>query len=116
MHELSARLEDPACRLLTVIGPGGCGKTRLAIDAAYRQVDRFKHGVYFIAMAGVHSPQAIPQATAQALGFLFGPEGDPWQQILNFLRQTAGPIGDRQLRALIGRVGLVVELLLAAPG
>ena len=116
LHELSARLEDPACRLLTVIGPGGSGKTRLAIEAAYRQVDHFKHGVYFVAMAGVHSPQAIPQATAQALGFLFGPEGDPWQQILNFLRQKQILMVLDNFEHLLDGVGLVVELLLAASG
>ena len=116
VDELSARLEDAACRLLTVVGPGGCGKTRLAIEAAYRQVDRFKQGVYFVAMAGIHTTQAIPQAIAQALGFLFGPEGDPWQQILDFLRQKQVLLVLDNFEHLLDGVGLVVELLLAAPG
>ena len=39
---------DPACRLLTVTGPGGIGKTRLAIHAAATLVDKFDQGLYFV--------------------------------------------------------------------
>lgn len=116
LNELSARLEDPACRLLTVVGPGGCGKTRLSIEAAYRQLDRFKQGVYFVPLAGIQSPQVIPQAIAQASGFLFGPEGDPWQQILDYMRQKQILLVLDNFEHLLDGVGLVIELLLTAPG
>jgi predicted ATPase len=116
LHDLSARLEDPACRLLTVVGPGGCGKTRLSIEAASRQVGRFRHGVYFVAMAGIPGAQGIPQAFAQALGFLFGPEGEPWQQILDYLRPKQILLVLDNFEHLLEGVGLVIELLLAAPG
>jgi DNA-binding SARP family transcriptional activator/predicted ATPase len=115
LNELSARLEDPACRLLTVVGPGGCGKTRLSIEAAYRQIERFKHGVYWVTLVGVQTHQAIPQAFAQALGFLFGPGDEPWQQILGYLRQKQILLVLDNFEHLLEAAGLVVELLLKAP-
>jgi DNA-binding SARP family transcriptional activator/predicted ATPase len=115
LNALSRRLEDPACRLLTVVGPGGCGKTRLSIEAAYRQIDRFKHGVYWVSLVGVQTPQAIPQAFALALGFLFRPEEEPWQQILGYLRQKQILLVLDNFEHLLEASGLVVELLLKAP-
>ena len=53
LAQVAEHLADPACRLLTVIGPGGMGKTRLAIQAARRQTDVFAHGVWFVDLAPV---------------------------------------------------------------
>jgi DNA-binding SARP family transcriptional activator/predicted ATPase len=63
---LAERLADPACRLLTVRGLGGCGKSSLALQAAARQVHpvllprehRFADGVYLVDLAGISAPQA----------------------------------------------------------
>ena len=46
LAEISALLADPACRLLTLVGPGGIGKTRLAIQAASRLSETFADGVF----------------------------------------------------------------------
>ncbi len=51
LEQLAEHLENPACRLLTVVGPGGIGKTRLALEAAAAQLIRFRDGVYFTALA-----------------------------------------------------------------
>ncbi len=57
-------LDDPACRLLTLVGPGGAGKTRLALEAASRRLDRYQHGVHFVPLAAVPSPDLLPAAMA----------------------------------------------------
>ena len=57
-------LDDPACRLLTLVGPGGAGKTRLALEAASRRLDRYQHGVHFVPLASVASPDLLPAAVA----------------------------------------------------
>ena len=54
LSELSSLLADPRCRLLTLVGPGGIGKTRLAIAAA-AVAGGFAHGVYFVELQPVQS-------------------------------------------------------------
>ncbi len=54
-------------RLVTLTGAGGCGKSRLAIEAAARIVDRFPEGVWFVAFASVSDLSLIPQTIAAAL-------------------------------------------------
>ena len=56
---LAAQLDDPACRLLTIVGPGGMGKTRLALEVAQRKVESFA-GVYFVPLAPIIDPRNIP--------------------------------------------------------
>jgi predicted ATPase/tRNA A-37 threonylcarbamoyl transferase component Bud32 len=87
LAELKDRLQDPACRLLTLIGPGGSGKTRLALEAAAAQVDNFVHGVYFVRLAPLESPDTIVATVAEALNFTFYEGSTPQQQLLDYLRQ-----------------------------
>lgn len=59
LNEVAARLRDPAVLLLTLTGPGGIGKTRLAIEAASRSREDFEGGVFFISLAEVTEPSLI---------------------------------------------------------
>jgi DNA-binding SARP family transcriptional activator len=86
LAEIADRLEDPACRLLSLVGPGGSGKTRLALEAAAgilseAQLDNYPHGVYFVSLAPLESAEAIVPTVAQAVGFSFYAEaGGPAQE------------------------------------
>src|SRR5512133_1465855 len=64
LEQLGKLLCDPQCRLLTLVGPGGIGKTRLAIEAASRMQHVFTDGVYFIPLAAVSSTRFIVPAIA----------------------------------------------------
>lgn len=61
-------LDDPAVRLLTVSGPGGVGKTRLAIEVARRVASDFADSVRFIPLAAIRDPGVVLPAVAEALG------------------------------------------------
>ena len=54
-------------RLLTLTGPGGCGKTRLALEAAKDLVEGFEDGVWWVELASLSDPKLVPQAVARAL-------------------------------------------------
>jgi len=56
-----------ASRLLTMIGPGGVGKTRLAIQTAHASIKKFKDGVCWVELVGLQDGSLIPQEIAQAL-------------------------------------------------
>lgn len=84
-------LLDPACRLLTLVGPGGIGKTHLALKAAADLMAAsprtFSQGVYLIPLASLPSPEAIVPALAQAVGCRLVPGRAREQQLLDYLRE-----------------------------
>jgi predicted ATPase/DNA-binding CsgD family transcriptional regulator len=61
-------------RLLTLTGPGGCGKTRLSLEAAAELLERFEHGVWWVDLASLADPVLAPQAVASVLGVREQPE------------------------------------------
>jgi predicted ATPase/transcriptional regulator with XRE-family HTH domain len=73
-------------RLLTLIGPGGVGKTRLALAVAGAVADRFAEGAHFVSLAPVGDPALVPVAIAQALGLREASERPVVEQLDEFLR------------------------------
>lgn len=67
--EIARMIDQPDCRLLTLVGVGGTGKTRLAVEAARQRQDAYTDGVHFVDLAGVDLPELVPQAVAVALEF-----------------------------------------------
>jgi predicted ATPase/DNA-binding CsgD family transcriptional regulator len=85
--EIIRLLADPACRLLTLIGPGGIGKTRLAIRVAAEVVADFADGVYLVNLQPIHSADFLASAIADALDFSLRGHEEPIQELLNYLRK-----------------------------
>lgn len=79
------RLSSDACRLLTLVGPGGVGKTRLALRTAQHLHARFEHGFVAVPLARVASADALPLALAAALGLELRALRAPLDQIVDFL-------------------------------
>jgi predicted ATPase/DNA-binding SARP family transcriptional activator len=84
-------LPDPQCRLLTLVGPGGIGKSRLAQQAALALVhdaeahDWLADGIYFVPLATAETPGELVAAVADAAGFQFYNNAPAQQQLVSFL-------------------------------
>jgi predicted ATPase/DNA-binding SARP family transcriptional activator len=114
-------VEDPVCRLLTLLGPGGSGKTRLAIEAAKRistsSGSIFPDGAWFVPLDNLVEPDSIVPSVANALDFNLYAQDEPVRQLLDYLR------GKRMLLLLDncehllqdGVTPLAADILMAAP-
>lgn len=120
MVELERLLSDPSVRLVTVLGAGGMGKTRLALQAAEilaekASQDGFAHGVFFVPLAPLQSADAIVPTVAQTLGFPFYEGGEPRQQLLDYLREKRMLLLLDNYEHLLAGVDLVADILRMAP-
>jgi len=68
LADVARLLADPACRLLTMVGAGGVGKTRLGLQVATELLQRYPDGVWLVELAVLSDPALVPQAVASALG------------------------------------------------
>lgn len=117
-HELRAltqRIQDPACRLLTLTGRGGVGKTRLAIEVAHQVHEKFHHGACFVSLVGTSTPELIIPAIAGALGFSFSGTIEMKAQLFSYLKGKHMLLVLDNLEHLLNGIELLVELLEFAP-
>ncbi|HET9909438.1 MAG TPA: tetratricopeptide repeat protein [Anaerolineales bacterium] len=108
-------LADPACRLVTLAGPGGIGKTRLALEIAHLLQNEFADGVYFAQLVGVKGTEFIVPSLAEAVGFTFSGAKSPNVQLQNFLRGKRMLIVTDNFEHLLAGADLLNELLQHAP-
>lgn len=114
--QLHERLATGESRLISLVGPGGIGKTRLAIQVATTHQQFFPDGVYFVSLAGVQSVSAIPAAILDAMGATLGTgAASPIQQLLQGLAQQKMLLVIDNLEHLIDGVELLLEILQTAP-
>lgn len=116
LREITALLQDPNCRLLTLIGPGGIGKTRLAIEAARNVLEHFNDGLYFVKLDPLSAPDLIYSAAAEAMNFQLYSGSDRETQFLSFLQDKSALLLLDNFEHLLDGAGLVSRMLETAPG
>jgi predicted ATPase/DNA-binding SARP family transcriptional activator len=115
LAQIHGLLANPACRLLTVVGAGGMGKTRLAIQAGKEQLRRFDGAVVFVALASLGSSDLLAPTIIEALGIYRHDSIDPETQLLNTLRDRGVLLVLDNFEHLLEGTDLVARMLEDAP-
>jgi predicted ATPase/class 3 adenylate cyclase len=111
--ELASLVRDK--RLVTLTGPGGTGKTRLAIELARRAAGKFEHGAWLVALDAVADPDLVPAAIASSFALVESPGSTASERLARYL-------GDREMllvldnfEQVIGAAPGLMDLIQAAP-
>lgn len=116
LDHIAGLLADPGCRLLTVVGPGGVGKSALSLQVAASRVGSYRHGVYMVPLVGLDAAAQLASATAAALGLELLGQSDPEQQLLDALSDKHLLLLLDNYEHLLPETGFLAGILLQAPG
>lgn len=109
------RLHDDRARLLTLTGPAGVGKTRLAIAIAEASGPRYAHGAWFVDLAPLSDPDLVPSAVVQALGLRPAPDQTPREALMRALRDRRLLLVLDNFEQILPAATLLADLLAACP-
>jgi predicted ATPase/DNA-binding SARP family transcriptional activator len=86
LTKLGQLINDAECRCITIVGPGGIGKTRLAIQAAADHISEFSYGAAIVSLASVMSTAGVIPAIANAINISSNGPSDSREYLFNYLR------------------------------
>jgi predicted ATPase len=110
-------LAAPDQRLVTIVAPGGMGKSRLAHEAALVQIEHFSDGVYFVPLAPLSHVQELVPAIADAVNYpMQNDPRSPQEQLIDFLRHRELLLVLDNFEHLLDGAHLITEILQAAGG
>jgi predicted ATPase/DNA-binding SARP family transcriptional activator len=86
LKAIAGLLEDPDCRMLSLVGPGGIGKTRLAVQAAEKMSGRFAQGCAFVSLAGITGADGLASVISNAINLPLNGHTDTRAQLFHYFQ------------------------------
>jgi predicted ATPase/class 3 adenylate cyclase len=115
LSEINRLLTAGPVRLLTLLGPGGTGKTRLALQSGAELIDRFPDGTYFIDLAPIRDPHSVPATIARTIGLSESSNGSLLDDLKSQLREKDMLLLLDNFEQVTSAAVLVAELLQFCP-
>jgi predicted ATPase len=115
LSEIGDRLKDPAARLLTLLGPGGTGKTTVAIEAAKAALPEFPDGVIFVDLSRARDTNAVLTAITRAIGLSEQVERPSKEVLADHMRERRLLLVLDNFEQVTAAAALVAELLAECP-
>ena len=115
LADAATRLRDPGTRLLTLLGPGGTGKTRIALQLAAESLHDFTDGAFFVALDPVRDSGHVAHSISSGLGVQVGSGRDPGEALIEHLRGKHQLLVLDNFEQVVEAASLVGELLRNCP-
>lgn len=116
LSTLQEMIKNPAIRLITLLGPGGVGKSRIALAVAEQFVTPlFPDGVFFVPLTQIDASERVIPTIAEHIKFHFSGTDDPQTQLLNYLQEKQMLIVLDTFEHLTGCADMIAQMLEAAP-
>lgn len=115
LDELTGLIAEPNIRLITIVGPGGMGKTRLTVELARMQLERFFDGVFFVSLVSVTSTHEIELIIANQVSLRLRDDNDPRAQLLHYLKTQQMLLVLDNFEHVLEGADLVADILETAP-
>jgi predicted ATPase/DNA-binding CsgD family transcriptional regulator len=115
IESIQKLLADPACHLLTLVGPGGIGKTRLSLEVLVQSAEGnysdYSDGIYFVPLQAVNAPNLMVSTIADVTGLNYFQTNNPQQELLDYLCEKRMLIALDNMEHLLGGVELISAIL-----